>query len=66
MKHPVNDDILATDEMFGEEPGSLPKVEVECICPKCRQRFVLKMCWIGRGTPRKYCAACKVATGMDI
>lgn len=36
------------------------KMKVECICPKCGQRHIMTFHWIGRGTPRKYCPACKV------
>ena len=36
------------------------KMKVECICPKCGQRHTMTFHWIGRGTPRKYCPACKV------
>ena len=47
----------------GDELEGAPKAMVECICPKCRQRYWLKMRWIGRGTPRKYCAACRSGAG---
>lgn len=36
-----------------------PKSKVECICPKCGLRHVMAFHWIGRGTPRKFCPACK-------
>jgi hypothetical protein len=35
------------------------KKKIECICPKCGQKHKLNFHWIGRGTPRKYCALCK-------
>ena len=35
------------------------KIKVECICPKCGQKHKMNFHWIGRGTPRKYCPACK-------
>ncbi len=38
------------------------KMKVECICPKCGQRHVMALHWIGRGTPRKYCQSCKVGS----
>jgi len=44
-----------------DEQEAVPKVEVECICPMCRQRYKLKMRWIGRGAPRKYCTSCRPA-----
>jgi len=30
-----------------------------CICPKCGEEHTLLIDWIGRGTPRKFCAPCK-------
>jgi hypothetical protein len=47
---------------FIDEQESAPKMDVECICPKCRHRYTVKMRWIGRGTPRKYCTACRAST----
>ena len=41
---------------FGE---SLNKSKVECICPKCSKRHIMAIHWIGRGTPRKFCSACR-------
>jgi len=35
------------------------KIKIECICPKCDQKHKMSLHWIGRGTPRKYCPACK-------
>ncbi len=29
-----------------------------CLCPLCRQEHELKLHWIGRGIPRKYCSEC--------
>ena len=33
--------------------------KTSCICPKCRRKHTMKMRWIGRGTPWKFCPACK-------
>lgn len=33
--------------------------EVECECPKCRTKHMIKMIWLGRGIPRKFCANCR-------
>ena len=33
----------------------------ECKCPKCGKLHILKMHWIGRGRPYKYCDPCKGA-----
>ena len=35
------------------------KMKVECICPKCGKNHIMNFHWIGRGTPRKFCSACK-------
>jgi hypothetical protein len=42
-----------------EESLNPDKMKVECICPKCGQKHTLSFHWIGRGTPRKFCQACK-------
>ena len=33
----------------------------KCICPKCGRKHKVKMRWIGRGVPRKFCPPCKIA-----
>jgi predicted RNA-binding Zn-ribbon protein involved in translation (DUF1610 family) len=33
--------------------------KVECICPKCGQKHIMNLHWIGRGTPRKFCKPCR-------
>ena len=35
------------------------KLKIECICPKCGIKHKMKLLWIGRGTPRKFCQTCK-------
>jgi hypothetical protein len=47
------------DEGGFDDKSYNSKTKVECICPKCGQRHVVVFHWIGRGTPRKYCLACK-------
>jgi uncharacterized protein (DUF983 family) len=34
-------------------------VSMECICPRCGHSHRLKLLWAGRGTPKKFCQACK-------
>ena len=34
-----------------------------CICPKCEETHVMKMKWIGRGIPRKFCPSCEGRIG---
>jgi hypothetical protein len=35
------------------------KSKVECICPRCGKMHIMKMRWIGRGVPRKFCENCR-------
>ena len=42
-----------------EDTGYNAKTKVKCICPKCGKQHFMSFRWIGRGTPRKYCPACK-------
>jgi hypothetical protein len=49
-----HDDDSNFDEIYYND-----KKKIECICPKCGQRHKMAFHWIGRGTPRKYCAPCK-------
>jgi transposase-like protein len=35
------------------------KSKVECICPRCGKMHIMKMRWIGRGVPRKFCQNCR-------
>jgi hypothetical protein len=45
------------DDMAGEE--WFGKSKVECICPGCGRVHIIKMHWIGRGVPRKFCQSCR-------
>ncbi len=45
----------------GKNQSSNGKRTVTCRCPKCGGEHRLKMIWIGRGRPRKYCPACRNA-----
>lgn len=31
----------------------------KCICPLCEKKHFRLLNWTGRGTPRKYCEACR-------
>jgi len=42
-----------------EESFKADKMKVECICIRCDQKHTMNFHWIGRGTPRKFCRACK-------
>jgi len=57
-KEPVNNDENLDAGDFDEIKYN-DKTKVECICPKCGQKHKMSFHWIGRGTPRKYCPACK-------
>jgi ribosomal protein S27AE len=47
------------DDFEIDEKRYNSKKKVSCICPKCGEQHVMAFHWIGRGTPRKYCQACK-------
>lgn len=48
------------DHEFDEPSGAnLGKSKIECICPGCGKMHVVKMRWIGRGVPRKFCQSCR-------
>ena len=42
-----------------DESDDFEKRDVACICPKCVKTHFIKMHWIGRGTPRKFCPSCR-------
>ena len=45
---------------------SIRKRFINCKCPKCSMHHDVYMRWAGRGTPRKYCIACRnVVSGYD-
>ncbi|MBI5579597.1 MAG: hypothetical protein HY895_10630 [Deltaproteobacteria bacterium] len=54
---PLEDADEALDE--GSEMSSFAKSKVECICPGCGKMHIMKMRWIGRGVPRKFCQSCR-------
>jgi hypothetical protein len=35
----------------------------ECVCPKCEKRHSMRLKWIGRGIPKKFCERCKARIG---
>ena len=41
------------------EAEDFVKSKVECICPGCGKMHTMKMRWIGRGVPRKFCESCR-------
>ena len=47
------------------EPDQAPKYiglgksQMECICPRCGKMHTMKMRWIGRGVPHKFCQHCR-------
>jgi len=47
------------DRASDSETESFAKSKVECICPGCGKMHLLKMRWIGRGIPRKFCHNCR-------
>lgn len=56
-KQPLEDADLEIDQL--SEAESFSKAKLECICPGCGKIHVMKMRWIGRGVPRKFCQSCR-------
>jgi len=57
IKEPLEDADLELDQVSEVEGSS--KSKVECICPGCGKIHIMKMRWIGRGVPRKFCESCR-------
>jgi hypothetical protein len=32
--------------------------KTKCICPRCNVEHIMKLHWVGRGIPKKYCESC--------
>jgi len=57
MKESLED---ADSELYEvSEVENFAKSKVECICPRCGKMHIMKMRWIGRGVPRKFCESCR-------
>lgn len=56
---------LETDDgCSSDESDDFVKSRVACVCPKCLRVHTIKMHWIGRGTPRKFCQTCRNANAI--
>jgi hypothetical protein len=53
IKEALEDADLEPDQV--SEVEGFAKTKVECICPRCGKMHIMKMRWIGRGVPRKFC-----------
>lgn len=56
-EEPLEDADLEFDEL--SEVEGFGKSKVECLCPGCGKVHLMKMRWIGRGVPRKFCQSCR-------
>lgn len=56
-EEPLPDDGLEFDDVF--DVTGFAKSKVECICPGCGKIHAMKMRWVGRGVPRKFCHSCR-------
>jgi hypothetical protein len=58
---PIKEPLEDADHDFDEvsEDDGFGKSKVECICPGCGKMHIMKMQWIGRGVPRKFCESCR-------
>jgi transposase-like protein len=57
IKEPLEDADPESDQM--SEVEGFSKSKVECICPRCGKMHIMKIRWIGRGVPRKFCESCR-------
>jgi len=57
IKEPLEDADQEPDRV--SEIETFAKSKVECICPNCGKMHIMKMRWIGRGIPRKFCQSCR-------
>ena len=57
IKEPLEDADSEPDQV--SEVEGFGKSKVECICPGCGKMHIMKMRWIGRGVPRKFCQNCR-------
>jgi transposase-like protein len=57
IKEPLEDADPESDQ--ASEVEGFGKSKVECICPRCAKMHIMKMRWIGRGVPRKFCQNCR-------
>jgi len=57
IKEPLEDADPEHDQV--SEVDGFAKSKVECICPGCGKMHIMKMRWIGRGVPRKFCQNCR-------
>jgi hypothetical protein len=56
-KEPLEDADPEHDQV--SEVEEFAKSKVDCICPGCGKLHIMKMRWIGRGVPRKFCQNCR-------
>ena len=49
----------SVDMHAGEKQPEAEKRSVLCRCPMCGAEHKMRMHWIGRGRPRKYCPLCR-------
>ena len=57
IKDPLEDADSKPDQV--SEVEDFVKSKVDCICPGCGTMHIMKMRWIGRGVPRKFCESCR-------
>jgi hypothetical protein len=51
---------------IGRDETEVRGKKTECFCPKCRRVHKMKIRFIGRGQPRKFCPSCRdMAASVD-
>ena len=48
---------------YNERGVSSSRPFTECTCPKCEIKHKMKLKWIGRGKPKKFCPSCNGKIG---
>ena len=57
----LDNNLLSEHEELNDNEVLEPitRTAIECLCPKCGQRHLMNIHWIGRGVPRKFCKSCR-------
>jgi hypothetical protein len=51
---------------YSKRGVSSEKPFTECLCPKCGLVHRMRIRWIGRGIPKKFCEKCKSKIQSDV
>lgn len=60
MKKKTTDNYQRPFRPYSKRGVSSERPFTECLCPKCGAVHRMRIRWIGRGIPRKFCEKCRV------